>query len=186
MDSELKRMVDTDILRLKSAINDSGFKESKIDLMKEMEGKYSVCIQDFYKGLWHADEHGIYITYEDENKTYVIQNLRSILSRLQGFMFNLNSRLSTQGPLTQVSVTNNNNIEVNISFDDVRNKIEEMPSLSNIETKEILNRIDDLENIIKSPNSKKSKWTKISPILKWLADKSVDVGLTLIPLIMKL
>ena len=61
-----------------------------------------------------------------------------------------------------------------------------MPALSTAETEEILQKIDELQTIIHSGDSKKSKWAKIKPFLTWLADKSVDVGITLLPLILKI
>ena len=40
--------------------------------------------------------------------------------------------------------------------------------------------------IVELKEPKKTKWQKIKPILTWLADKSVDVGIALLPLIMKI
>lgn len=75
---------------------------------------------------------------------------------------------------------------VNISFESVKKQIEDMTGLSDAETKETLDKIDEIKAIVELKEPKKSKWQKIKPILTWLADKSVDVGIALIPLILKI
>lgn len=75
---------------------------------------------------------------------------------------------------------------INITFEDVRRQIEEMTGLSEGETQETLTKIDEIKAIVELKEPKKTKWQKIKPILTWLADKSVDVGIALLPLIMKI
>lgn len=67
-----------------------------------------------------------------------------------------------------------------------RKQVEDMTSLTNIETQEILEKIIEIENAVKVNDSKKTKWEKIKPALKWLADKSLDVGMVILPLLLKL
>ena len=47
-------------------------------------------------------------------------------------------------------------------------------------------KIDELEKIFNSSDRKTKKWEKAKEIIKWVADKGIDVGLTLLPLILKL
>ena len=51
---------------------------------------------------------------------------------------------------------------------------------------EVLDKISEIEEVVKSKDSKKSKWEKVKPVLTWLADKSCDVGIALLPLLLKL
>ena len=44
-------------------------------------------------------------------------------------------------------------------------------------------QLEELKTIYKSKDSKKTKWAKVKPIMIWLADKSVDVGIAFLPLI---
>lgn len=75
---------------------------------------------------------------------------------------------------------------INISFEDTKRKIENMTSLTDSEIDEIHNKIDELEKIIISSERKTKKWDQAKDIIKWVADKGIDVGLTLLPLILKL
>ena len=61
-----------------------------------------------------------------------------------------------------------------------------MTGLSDAETEETLAKIDEIKAIVELKEPKKSKWQKIKPILAWLADKSVDVGIALLSLILKI
>ncbi len=51
---------------------------------------------------------------------------------------------------------------------------------------EIISKIDLLESIIKSKDKKSDKWRKVKEIGKWVFDKSVDVGIALLPLFLKI
>ena len=82
--------------------------------------------------------------------------------------------------------TNTNEISIEISFEQARQQVENMTSLTDEQTKEILDKITDIENTVNGSGTKKSKWEKIKPILVWLADKSFDVGMTLLPLLLKI
>lgn len=41
-----------------------------------------------------------------------------------------------------------------------------------------------LQELDSAQKTKESKWNKAKGILKWLADKSVDVGITVLPYIL--
>jgi hypothetical protein len=84
-----------------------------------------------------------------------------------------------------VNVTVNNNVTVNITFEQVRAKIEDMTSLTDEQTKEALDKVSEIESVVKGDGNKKSKWEKIKPILVWLADKSFDVAMTILPLLLQ-
>ena len=61
-----------------------------------------------------------------------------------------------------------------------------MTSLTDEDTEEILKRLEELEKVVNSGESKKSKWEKAKPVLKWLADKSFDIGKVILPLFLKI
>ena len=50
----------------------------------------------------------------------------------------------------------------------------------------VLERIDEIERVINTDTSKKTKWEKIKPVLIWIADKSYDLGKTILPLLLKI
>ncbi|WP_298842555.1 hypothetical protein [Clostridium sp.] len=61
-----------------------------------------------------------------------------------------------------------------------------MSSLSELEIEEILHKINDIEQIIQSTERKSKKWENAKEIIKWIADKGVDVGIALLPLLLKI
>ena len=61
-----------------------------------------------------------------------------------------------------------------------------MTSLPEEDIEEIQNKIDEIEEIVKSKDSKSKKWSKAKGIIKWIADKGVDVGIALLPLFLKI
>ena len=72
------------------------------------------------------------------------------------------------------------------AFESVRSHLEADTSLSDEQTIEAKQKIDEIEAVVKSNDSKKNKWKKLKPVLLWLADKSVDVGTALLPLLLKI
>lgn len=81
---------------------------------------------------------------------------------------------------------NNNCISINVSFEETRQEIEKMTKLTEDEIAKILQKVDELEKIVNSDDSKSEKWEKAKQIIKWVADKGVDVGIALLPLLLKI
>ena len=82
--------------------------------------------------------------------------------------------------------SNESNITICISFEQVRQKIENMSSLSEAEVEEILCKINELEQIVQLSDRKSKKWDNAKGIIKWIADKGVDVGISVIPLLLQI
>lgn len=61
-----------------------------------------------------------------------------------------------------------------------------MTFLTEEQTQEVLEKISEIEKVVRGSESKKTKWETIKPVLVWLADKSFDVGMTLLPLLLQL
>lgn len=93
--------------------------------------------------------------------------------------------LGNKNGAPDVNVTVNNSITVTITFEQVRSQIEEMTSLTDEQTQEALEKVSEIETVVKGDDNKKSKWEKIKPILVWLADKSFDVAMAMLPLLMQ-
>jgi predicted nucleotidyltransferase len=104
----------------------------------------------------------------------------------------LGRKNNSNGRASHISINNNNantntnSISVNTSFEDVRRNIENMSSLPDTEIEEILSKINDLEEIVNSEDRKSKKWEKAKGIIKWIADKGVDVGIALLPLLLQI
>lgn len=179
------------ILRDVGIINNT-ISDKKIDEYKSihmmMDGKYGAYVPDWGKGMYgYNPEFGF--NYELIEESSFEHNLSLMSSKLQGYAMGLEPPPKTNyHPINEVTVSVNNTNEVNItvSFEQAREQIEDMTSLTNEETEEILAKISELEEIINSKDKWKHKWEKAKKVLFWLADKSFDVGMVLLPLLLKI
>ena len=185
MQKEFLEMIKEDIARIEDEVS-NGNDESRWNLFRELDGRYQVCIKDYYRGMWESSHSGdkLWFPQLKEKPAYVLDNLKLVKSKLETFRFQANAINLPQLPTTQVNV--NNNINISITFEEVREKIEDMTSLTNEETEEVLAKISEIEEVVKSNDKKKTKWEKIKPVLVWLADKSCDVGTALLPLLLNI
>jgi len=85
------------------------------------------------------------------------------------------------------SAANTVKMEINISYSDVKKQVEAMEdSIGYDEVQAIKAKIDELEKIIESSARRSEKWNKAKAIGKWIFDKSVDVGIAMLPLLLKI
>ena len=104
----------------------------------------------------------------------------------------LTDRMKFVGPVINLTTknenhnTNENSYTISISFDDVRKKIGGMTSLPYEDLEEIQAKINELEEIVKSKDGKSKKWARAKDIIKWIADKGVDVGICILPLLLNI
>lgn len=178
------KMVQNDIERISDSLTNYG--SNQWQLFRELDGRYQACIKDWYRGMWESTRDGsaLFFTELKNHPQEIADNLMLIRSKLETFQYQMNATALPDLPATQVNVTTN--IGVNITFEEVRSQVEEMSSLTDEQTQEILEKINEIEETVKSTDSKKSKWEKVKPVLKWLADKSYDVGMTLLPLVLNI
>ena len=168
-------MVSKDIERLSNVGNLS--EEELLTLHREIDGRYQACVKDWFIGFWGASNDGSLIYYKYLDTSSILDNFVLMKAKLEAFQYQMNAIRLPEPASTQVNVT---------TFEQVRSQIEDMSSLTNEETAEILQKISEIENVVKSNDTKKNKWEKAKPVLKWLADKSCDVGIALLPLMLKI
>ncbi|MEA4929253.1 MAG: hypothetical protein VB104_11345 [Candidatus Limiplasma sp.] len=94
---------------------------------------------------------------------------------------NAGSNITIENTLTSVQTQH-----VIMDFNTVIEQVSNMPGLSEKETQETLEKVNEIMAIVESKESQKTKWQKLKPILVWIADKSVDVGIALLPLLLKI
>lgn len=186
--TEFAKMVDTDIGRCESYLSGERDEETGRDLHLEMITKYPTYITNFGLSLYnYSAEFGFNSEYFSFDA--MISNLKVIKNKLIAYKSFGYRNGSTKNDNKSINIENiltaNQSQNVIISFEAAKKKIENMTALSADETKEIIEKIDELKSIIDSKDNKKSKWQKIKPVLVWLANKSVDVGMTLLPLLLK-
>lgn len=128
-------------------------------------------------------EHGF--SYDFLGKTSYVHNLKLMKGKLTSYRYGKNAITDSKTGITINNVINNN-IRVQTIFEKARNEIEDMPGLTYDESIEIIDKISEIEKIIESDENKKKKWELLKPIVKWTLDKSVDIAISLLPLIMKI
>jgi len=181
-EKEIKR----DIQKIEEALQSANISEMQ-SLHKYLDGKYQCCIADWGKSMYgYINGHGF--NYEWLNDEASLKdNLSTMKPKLEAFIhgWNTKGQPSNYARNSDVNVTVNTNVNVNITFEQVREKIENMTSLTDDQTKDALDKVSEIEAVVNGEGSKKFKWEKIKPILTWLADKSFDVAMTILPLLLQ-
>ena len=182
-----EKAIRADINRIDAALQSTDI-SVVLAVHRYLDGKYQYCIADWGKSMWgYGDKIGF--AYDMLGMDSLKDNLTMMKPKLEAFMYKWNvagqSIRYTSPVVPDVNVTVNNNVTVTITFEQVRAKIEDMTSLTDEQTKEALEKVSEIESVVKGEGSKKSKWEKIKPILTWLADKSFDVAMTILPLLLQ-
>lgn len=185
---EFKELVVNDIQRISDIISSNSTTEELLKIHKEIDSKYQSCITNWYQGLNEAVyQKGVnsYIEYYylKSNREAIKDNLSMFKSKLEIYTYGMNAIALPESQITSVNVTTN--VNISITFEQARAKIEDMTSLTDEQTKEALDKLSEIESVVNGKDSKKSKWEKIKPILSWLADKSFDLAMTLLPLLLQ-
>ena len=187
-DGTVKSYIISDMKEIEDVLNNN---VQDLEILKKLhrkvDGKYQTCIKDWSNSMW-AWTPNFGFNYELLGVSSLIDNLQTMLYKLSAFAMNLNVLNKEENNMIFQPIINNNNSNVNnlniqINFNDIRNKIEKNDSISGDEKADIIDKINELEKVYTSRDSKTMKWSKLKSILIWLADKGTDVAITLIPVI---
>lgn len=184
MPKEFYDMICSDIKRIEES--DSLLSEEQFKLHRELDGRYQACIKDWYMGLWGANANGTLFNYNTirSHPSSVQGNLDMMKAKLETFKYQMNAISLPKPPETNITV--NNTVNISLSFEEARQKIEDMTALNREQTDEILSKIDELEKISKENISRKSKWEKVKPIISFALDKGADVAIAILSLVMQM
>lgn len=175
---EFISIIDDDIALCDNEIK-NGNKASRNEVHRRIVSKYQNIIDGFSNGL-----HNLFY---DESGDYCKQNLEIMRQKLVLFKsMGYKNQYSKQEGQIIVNNTNQMKVKFDISFIEARESVQDMTSLNEEEIQEILQKIDELENIVKSNDRKTKKWSSAKEIIKWIADKGIDVGIALLPLVLKI
>lgn len=183
-----KEMMSEDIDLLRKSVEENSMTEkAKQQLYSSITAKYHAYVPQLGEGLYQYYA-GFYDKVSGDSLAF---NLRSIYNKLLTFRSlnypGLGAAVSNV-PSTVVNITNSNensNI-ITVSFEKARETVNAMTSLPEEDIEEIQQKIDEIEEIVNSKESKSKKWSKSKEIVKWIADKGVDVGIALLPLLLKI
>lgn len=190
--NQMKRDIDKDINSIKEVLSNKN-NDEMLRIHKYMDSKYQSKIN-----TWGLSQYGwsddLGFAYELIGESSISENLENMIGKLEGYKQDLDLRVyeifngkSSNGVKiynsNKNSNTNANTITNTVNFNAVVQNIKDNESLTEEQTKEALQKIEELKTIYDSKDSKKTKWSKVKPIIIWLADKSVDVGIAFLPLI---
>lgn len=184
---DVARIIRPDITAINQAM-DSDNEDKMKEIHIQMDGRYTTYIPNFGKSMYgYSNDYGF--SYKYMNKKSLLHNLLIMKGRLEGYIYNfpiVHASTSHQDIHLNVPVTNTNEINISLSFKDVRQQIEDMPGLTEKETSELKDKIDELEKINAEKISRKKKWEKIKPIALFVLDKGVDVAIPILSLILQM
>lgn len=181
---EFIQMVENDIELINKLIDSEADEETLKSLHMELDGKYQACIKNWDNSMYGWVKN-FGFSYEFLGVSSLLCNLKIMKAKLTSYKYQVNA-IPNMVPDTTVNVSIDNNIDIKISFETVRSQIDNNTSLTTEQTIEAKQKVNEIEAIVKSKDSKKNKWQKAKPILVWLADKSVDVGTAILPLLLKI
>lgn len=183
---EQEKIMREDIELIDSVMNSDD--ETKFhELHVYLDGKYSSYVPNWGMSTYGYNSQLGY-SYQWLGKQSLKHNLATFRARLLGYLCDFDISTNGSSPVNNVSVSvnNTNELTVNISFEDARNIIDEMPGLDDGATEEIKGKINELEGISNESISKKKKWEKVKPILAFAIDKGADVAITIMTLVLQM
>lgn len=184
-EKETRREILRDIQKIDEALQKEELTEMR-DLHRNLDGKYQVLIVDWGKSMKGYDKCGF--DHEALSFDEIMNNLSSMRAKLKAYQLGWNGQSAVPHATESqgVNVTVNNTVHISISFDEARQKIENMTALNQKQTDEILEKINALEEIAEESSSHKTKWEKVKPILEFALDKGADVAITFMSLIVQM
>ena len=181
-----EREIEQDIRKIDDVLQRADPAEMEA-LHRYLDGKYQSGVIDWGHSMYgYIDGHGF--SYELLCADSLKDNLATMKPKLEGFIHGWNAKGKSSGCIRNpdVSVTVNNTVNISISFEETRQKVEDMTALSREQTDEILEKINELEEISKENSSRKTKWEKVKPIIAFALDKGADVAIAILTLVMQM
>ena len=184
---EFLEMVEHDIARIDQAVQ-SGSSTECWNLFREIDGRYQSCIMNWYNSMWRASTDGTTMFYGIlQDKPYEVkENLQYAKAKLETYRFQMNAVAVPQLPQTNISVTNTNQINIGITFEEARQRIEDMTALDNDQANELKSTINELEEISKEKSSRRDKWEKVKPIIAGVLKFGADAALIVLQAVLQM
>ena len=151
--------------------------------IKEIVAVYDSEIPDVRSQL---DTFGLGGLYDSSAPDY-LGDVKLLKAKLMNYLFNLKSGLykvlMAKDGSQNITVSQELSQVTNISFEQTIQNIQKIPdeSLSAEEKVQLTERLAS----IYATKDKKSKWDKIREVLKWVAEKGIEVGIAALPYIAK-
>jgi len=179
-ESTFFQQIHLDIMMINNAIRRNDDIQNMYHTHLDIDTKYQPFIDEWGRSLYcWSDEFGFHYGDLETSNDMLEHNLRAMKSKLESLRFYF-SEANNSNEQTPSKVTNIFNNKNNYYFDRVTNYVSN--SYHESDKEEVLLKISEIEDILKSKDTREKKWSKLSQIGKWVFDRSVDVGLQLLPL----
>ena len=182
---DFKKQFIKDTEELKSIIDDfDNIGPSTLNpLYDSLIAKYSKIVPDFSDNIeGYRKSDGFFFPVE---RVSLKKNIKNIYEKMMVCVrlnfINIKFADVSNIPFFQINNNNQNTMEVNLTFEQLKDRVENITSVNNEEIDEILEKINEIEDLCKSNDRKTKKWEKIKKILVWIMDKGIDVAIQVIP-----
>lgn len=182
-----REIIKADIEKINAALDRRNYDRLR-SVHRYIDGKYQACIARWNEGAYgFVPEYGF--NYEVLDIVSMEHNLELMKAKLEAFIdgWNVVENASNDMPIIpDININSTTNVNITISFEQVREKIEDMTALSREQTDEAIEKVNELEAISKENISRKSKWEKVKPIIAFAMDKGADLGIAILTLIVQM
>lgn len=155
---KFKELMSSDIESLRKAIEEDSVEEDeKQRLYLSITAKYHSYVPQFGDGLYqYYAEYGLYDKVSGTDLDFNLNNIYNKLMAFQSLNYPGLGATVANAPSTVVNITNSNenNNTINVSFEKARETVNLMTSLPDEDIEEIQKRINELEKIVNSKESK--------------------------------
>lgn len=124
----------------------------------------------------------------NESNCNYIRDVEIIKSHLENYRQNLKHGIKNTHKSNQtINVNNNNsnintnNIEIEMTIEEIRESIDENTFIGDKEKEELLQKLNEIEKLKKSNESRTKKWNIAKGILSFIIDKGADIAIMYIP-----
>ena len=138
-----------------------------VDINKQAEEMFDTLISQY------KNAEGITEQLKANNQMDWVCKMNSIRDRINGIIYN---------PSITATASASATVDISAIFENARQRVED-EGLSDLQAKEILEKIAELEEIAKSKESKGKRWSKAKEIMKWLVEQGIAAAGILIPVL---
>lgn len=173
------------------------------ELLKKdyIEGKEFSNIIGKYKTIYNNFSDGFknYASFVGARGPNQIENLRILKSKLEVLLIEIENpeyyqkKSGTQtfnfhnsnNNINNNNNTNSNSVSIDMTLEQIRDNINENTCLGEEQKEELLLKLNEIEELQKSNESKTQKWNVAKGILKFIVDKGADIAIMFLPQILK-
>ena len=143
MPKDFYDMVCADIERLSNTQNLSD--DERFQLHRKIDGRYQACVKQWYDGLWYNNPQATMVFYG-----HLVEHPNCVVENLETYKYQMNAVQLPKPEVSNSQIVNvTNSVNVNVTFEQVRKEVEEMTSLTNEQTQEVLDKISEIEEVVK-------------------------------------